>query len=45
MKVDQLEVLFTVVGLTTFMWGGAYRVPPPTLTGSIQTDLLIVDKV
>lgn len=27
------------------MWGGAYRVPPPTLTGSVQSDVVIVDKV
>lgn len=32
-------------GLTTFMWSGAYRVPSPTLTGSLQQDMVLVDKV
>lgn len=27
------------------MWGGAYRIPTPTLTGSVQSDVIIVDKI
>jgi beta-aspartyl-dipeptidase (metallo-type) len=32
-------------GLTTFMYTGHYAVPVQTLTGSIERDLLLVDKV
>lgn len=32
-------------GLTTFVWTGHYAVPVQTLTGSIERDLLLVDKV
>jgi beta-aspartyl-dipeptidase (metallo-type) len=40
-KVRALEV----EGLTAYMWTGAYDVPPPTLTGTIRGDLVMVDKV
>ena len=40
-KVRALEV----EGLTAYMWTGAYDVPPPTLTGSVRGDLVMVDKV
>jgi beta-aspartyl-dipeptidase (metallo-type) len=40
-KVRALEA----EGLTAYMWTGAYDVPPPTLTGSIRGDLVMVDKV
>ena len=32
-------------GLTAFMWSGHYAVPVHTLTGSIERDLLLIDKV
>ncbi len=32
-------------GITAFMWSGHYAVPVHTLTGSIERDLLVVDKV
>lgn len=32
-------------GLTVFMWTGHYAVPIRTLTGSIEQDLLLIDKV
>jgi beta-aspartyl-dipeptidase (metallo-type) len=32
-------------GLSTFMWSGHYAVPVQTLTGSIERDLLLIDKV
>jgi beta-aspartyl-dipeptidase (metallo-type) len=40
-KVRALEI----EGLTAYMWTGAYDVPPPTLTGSVRGDLVMVDKV
>ena len=32
-------------GITAFMWSGYYAVPVRTLTGSIERDLLLIDKV
>ncbi len=32
-------------GITTFMWTGHYSVPVTTLTGSIERDLIFIDKV
>ncbi|CAF2573518.1 unnamed protein product [Rotaria sp. Silwood2] len=32
-------------GLSTWMWTGSYRIPIVTLTGSLQQDLLLIDKV
>jgi beta-aspartyl-dipeptidase (metallo-type) len=32
-------------GITAFMWTGHYAVPVQTLTGSIERDLLLIDKV
>jgi len=32
-------------GITACMYTGAYDVPPPTLTGSVRTDLLFIEKV
>jgi beta-aspartyl-dipeptidase (metallo-type) len=32
-------------GLTAFIYSGGYNVPPTTLTGSIRTDMLLVDAV
>jgi len=46
-----LEVLYGKVmalrasGLKAFMYSGAYRVPPPTLTGDVARDLYLVDPV
>lgn len=40
-KIRALEI----EGISTWMYTGAYRVPPPTLTKSISHDLIIVDKV
>jgi len=32
-------------GITTYIYTGAYVLPSPTFTGSIETDLLLIDKV
>lgn len=32
-------------GLTTWMWTGSYRIPIVTLTGTLQQDILLIDKV
>ena len=32
-------------GLTTFMWSGGYRVPVPTLTDNVQTEMVVIPKV
>lgn len=32
-------------GISTFMWCGGYHVPTPTFTGSVESDLVVVDKV
>jgi len=40
-KVRGLEM----EGLTGYMYTGAYQVPSPTLTGSVQDDIALVDKV
>lgn len=32
-------------GLTTFMWTGSYKIPSKTITGNIERDLLLIDKV
>ncbi len=40
-KVRSLET----EGLTGYMYTGAYQVPSPTLTGSVQGDIALVDKV
>ena len=32
-------------GLTAYMHTGAYQIPSPTLTGSVQNDIALVDKV
>ena len=32
-------------GLSTWMWVGSYRVPIVTLTGSLQQDVLFIDKI
>lgn len=32
-------------GLSTWMYSGAYGVPLPTLTGSLESDLILIDKV
>ncbi len=32
-------------GVTTYIFSGAYGVPPPTLTGSILRDIVLIDKV
>jgi beta-aspartyl-dipeptidase (metallo-type) len=32
-------------GLTTFIYSGSYAVPVQTLTGSVEQDLLLIDKV
>lgn len=46
-----LEVLFGQVmklcaqGLSGFMYSGSYRVPAPTLTGNVASDLMLVEPV
>jgi beta-aspartyl-dipeptidase (metallo-type) len=32
-------------GISAWMYTGAYQVPPPTITGSVRGDLIIVDRV
>lgn len=32
-------------GITTFIFSGSYEVPPKTITGSIRSDLVLIDKV
>lgn len=32
-------------GVSTYIYTGAYEVPTPTLTGSVRSDLIIIDKV
>lgn len=32
-------------GLSAYMFTGSYAVPAPTLTGSVESDLLLIDKV
>src|SRR5512133_3966296 len=32
-------------GLTTYMYTGAYMLPSPTITGSVQNDVALIDKV
>ncbi|MBC7540506.1 MAG: beta-aspartyl-peptidase [Bacteriovorax sp.] len=36
---------FNEEGLTAYIWSGGYSVPPPTLTGSIKSDLILVNEV
>jgi beta-aspartyl-dipeptidase (metallo-type) len=33
------------VGLTAYLWSGGYPLPPKTLTGSLEKDLLLVSEV
>ena len=33
------------IGITTYIYTGSFNVPSPTLTGSVQKDLIMVDKV
>jgi beta-aspartyl-dipeptidase (metallo-type) len=40
-KARQLELQ----GLSTYMYTGSYQVPVTTLTGSIQSDMVFVDKI
>ncbi|MDU2063625.1 MAG: beta-aspartyl-peptidase [Sporomusaceae bacterium] len=40
-KVRALEI----EGLSAYLYTGAYEVPGPTLTGSVRSDLLFIDKV
>lgn len=32
-------------GVTTFIFSGSYEIPPQTITGSIRSDLVLIDKV
>jgi len=32
-------------GITTYIYSGSYQIPPVTLTGSIRSDLILIDKV
>jgi len=32
-------------GVSTFIFSGAYDVPPPTPTGSLRSDFILIDKV
>jgi beta-aspartyl-dipeptidase (metallo-type) len=34
-----------VEGVTTYIFSGSYEVPPRTLTGSVRSDLVLIDKV
>lgn len=41
MKARALET----EGLTTFIYTGSYKIPTTTLTGSVERDLMLIDKV
>jgi beta-aspartyl-dipeptidase (metallo-type) len=32
-------------GITTFIFSGSYEIPPKTITGSIRSDLVLIDKI
>ena len=32
-------------GITTYIYTGAYEIPTPTITGSVRSDLILIDKV
>lgn len=32
-------------GVTTYIFSGSYQIPPVTITGSIRSDLILIDKV
>ncbi len=34
-----------VEGVTTYIFSGSYEIPPQTLTGSVRSDLVLIDKV
>lgn len=40
-KVRELEAQ----GLTAYLYTGGFQVPPPTITGSVLSDLVLIDKV
>lgn len=40
-KVRQLEAQ----GLSAYLYTGGFQVPPPTLTGAVLSDLVLIDKV
>lgn len=40
-KVRQLEAQ----GLSAYLYTGGFQVPPPTLTGSVLSDMVLIDKV
>lgn len=34
-----------VEGVTTYIFSGSYQIPPVTITGSVRSDLILIDKV
>lgn len=40
-KARSLEI----EGISSYIYSGAYEVPPPTLTGNVRSDLVLIDKV
>lgn len=32
-------------GISSYIYTGAYEVPPPTITGSVRNDIILIDKV
>lgn len=34
-----------IEGISSYIYSGAYEVPPPTITGNIRSDLVLIDKV
>ncbi len=34
-----------IEGISTFIYTGCYEIPTPTLTGTVKTDLVLIDKV
>ncbi len=40
-KARSLEI----EGISSYIYSGAYEVPPPTITGSVRSDLVLIDKV
>ncbi|MCX6648867.1 MAG: beta-aspartyl-peptidase, partial [Candidatus Bathyarchaeota archaeon] len=40
-KTIELEML----GITTYMYTGCFHIPPPTITGTVRGDVVLIDKV
>jgi beta-aspartyl-dipeptidase (metallo-type) len=51
MGVRSLEQLYwkamelEFMGITTYIYTGCFHIPPPTITGSVRGDIILIDKV